>query len=341
MANAAAFPPAPPAMMLMQMHNQFQEFTQQHQMSMPLRPHMGDIANHPDDNMIAQQDAFPSWNVPVMPPQQVQAGYPLHYGSGMPTPQSYLTAPPTWPAPRPEYLNYNSSHMAAGTAAAYEDASIPQPHFDPQADMYTSASAPLLSPTPMDPDLFPDLKSNINTVPQYSFDTQQQIAAQPSHEPTQSCCSSKSRQQPRPMQTFHSYNFPRSEPTSQFPCARCASSDCTCLTCPEVRQIPEKNGAWAAQCGRGGHMTSNFFMPPQTPMAPLGTVLAGPSSAATPQVSAPQQVMLQSQQPQSEISLPPDEQFEDFVDVAAPEAGHYVDPSLLDTGLSWPTQHHV
>jgi hypothetical protein len=140
---------------------------------------------------------------------------------------------------------------------------------------------------------------------------QEQIAAQPSANPSQSCCSS-SRQKQAAQQfvqpTASPFNLPGPSPRSQFPCQSCASFQCTCITCPEVRQVP--SGAWSQSCGRGGH-TDNPVLPKQeysSPQDPHGIL------HALPEIQTPLQNF--SQQPQDPSQQQPQnfvQQHQDFV----------------------------
>jgi hypothetical protein len=82
---------------------------------------------------------------------------------------------------------------------------------------------------------------------------EEQMAAQPSANPSQSCCSmSRPAQAAQNIVQPVAFGLPGAPPRSQFPCQSCASYTCGCITCPEVRQGP--SGAWSQSCGRGGHL---------------------------------------------------------------------------------------
>lgn len=83
---------------------------------------------------------------------------------------------------------------------------------------------------------------------------------------SQSCCSKKSVKQEAP-QTFGTFNYPAATPSQQFPCAKCASTLCTCTDCPSTMQSLETRGAWAQACERTGH-SENPFPPGYTGRAP-------------------------------------------------------------------------
>ncbi|KAK6007450.1 hypothetical protein QM012_004264 [Aureobasidium pullulans] len=109
------------------------------------------------------------------------------------------------------------------------------------------------------------LSMNMQSVQQFAMDIgqQEQMAAQPSANPSQSCCSRKQAQPPvqsRVGTTTSVFGLPSSAPGKQFPCSSCASHQCTCITCPEVRQVA--SGAWSQSCGRGGHI-DNTVVPKQ------------------------------------------------------------------------------
>ncbi|KAG9962821.1 hypothetical protein KCU61_g4411, partial [Aureobasidium melanogenum] len=92
---------------------------------------------------------------------------------------------------------------------------------------------------------------------------QEQMAAQPSANPSQSCCSRNQAQPPAQSYmgaTTSPFNLPNPAPRLQFPCQSCASFQCRCVTCPEVRQV--SSGAWQQSCGRGGHI-DNMVLPKQ------------------------------------------------------------------------------
>ncbi|KAH0033907.1 hypothetical protein KCU80_g9274, partial [Aureobasidium melanogenum] len=106
---------------------------------------------------------------------------------------------------------------------------------------------------------------NVLAMQQFAMDMgqQEQMAAQPSANPSQSCCS-RSQAQP-PAQSYMGattspFNLPNPAPRLQFPCQSCASFQCRCVTCPEVRQV--SSGAWQQSCGRGGHI-DNMVLPKQ------------------------------------------------------------------------------
>lgn len=182
--------------------------------------------------------------------QQQQQQQQLHQQSAPHT--------PGWLQPRPEYLPFNSPHVPAGP----RDLPFESLRFD-QMNL-TQQIQPYPSPLPIMQESNPALQP-------------------PAHlqDVTQSCCSSK-RAPPQQMNQFSNFIFPRSAPTQQFPCPRCASTMCTCLECPEVMQGGNMNGAWSNACGRAGHLDANDFPP-------------------TPQ----QQLQLQQQQPQQQSQQQP------------------------------------
>lgn len=109
------------------------------------------------------------------------------------------------------------------------------------------------------------MSMNMQSLQQFAMDMgqQEQMAAQPSANPSQSCCSRKQAQpplQPYMGATTSAFNLPGPAPRAQFPCQSCASFQCTCVTCPEVRQV--SSGAWSQSCGRGGHI-DNMVVPKQ------------------------------------------------------------------------------
>ncbi|KAG9691412.1 hypothetical protein KCU95_g9595, partial [Aureobasidium melanogenum] len=106
---------------------------------------------------------------------------------------------------------------------------------------------------------------NMLAMHQFAMDMgqQEQMAAQPSANPSQSCCSRNQAQPPAQSYmgaTTSPFNLPNPAPRLQFPCQSCASFQCTCITCPEVRQV--SSGAWQQSCGRGGHI-DNMVLPKQ------------------------------------------------------------------------------
>jgi hypothetical protein len=188
----------------------------------------------------------------------------------------------------------------------------------PQAphDFYSNGFAPTtFEPAAYQPQLQPVfhpqyqnmmIPADTSSLQQYAahMGQQEQIAAQPSANPSQSCCSSsrpKQAAQQFVQPTASPFNLPGPSPRSQFPCQSCASFQCTCITCPEVRQVP--SGAWSQSCGRGGHI-DNPVLPKQeysSPQDPHGIL------HALPEIQSPRQNF--SQQPQD----PSQQQPQDFV----------------------------
>jgi len=124
--------------------------------------------------------------------------------------------------------------------------------------------------------------SPINSIPStlMSDSLQAQI---PAIQPSQSCCSQRSRPLTTPPQTFDTFMFPNAAPMQQFPCPNCASTLCTCLNCPSTMQSFDLGGAWAQACGRSGHL-ENEFPPKYSPInVDQSNAFGGPSRQGSPQ----------------------------------------------------------
>ncbi|KAG9689336.1 hypothetical protein KCU95_g9691, partial [Aureobasidium melanogenum] len=167
---------------------------------------------------------------------------------GFPDPMvQYNQYPPFSPQP-PNQLGSISYHPAP----TMFDHSGYQPQFQPVETHPPNQNTSM----PMD---------NTLALQQFVMDMsqQEQMAAQPSSNPSQSCCSRKQAQPPPQSYvgaTTSPFNLPGPAPRAQFPCQSCASYQCTCITCPEVRQV--SSGAWSQSCGRGGHI-DNMVLPKQ------------------------------------------------------------------------------
>jgi len=168
-------------------------------------------------------------------------------------PLPYQPVPPLLDMPfvHPGQMVQHDQHMA------YHP--VPPPQFDFYGNAFSPAAfqpteyTPQFQPAAIQPQ-YQDLTIQADTTALQQFAEhmaqEEQIAAQPSANPTKSCCSSRSQAaQPLMQPTSSLFNIPSSFPKAQFGCQNCASFDCTCLTCPELSQ--SKSGAWSHMCGRG------------------------------------------------------------------------------------------
>ncbi|CAD0109231.1 unnamed protein product, partial [Aureobasidium uvarum] len=194
-------------------------------------------------------------------PHGIQFGYPEAATLFNPYPP-YQPPPPYQPAffgSQPTQTNFEQPQYQP----QYQQFEQPPP----QPAFFGSQPAPVNFGHPQYVHQYQDapMPVNMQALEQYAADMgrQEQIAAQPSTNPSQSCCSRKQTQPPPPsfIGTEPSpFNLPGPSPRSQFPCQSCASFQCTCITCPEVRQV--SSGAWQQSCGRGGHI-DNVVLPKQ------------------------------------------------------------------------------
>lgn len=214
---------------------------------------------------------YPQLGAQFQPQQSGMSQVDMHRGS-----ISHQTGPLTpWPQPRPEYMPFNHPQLIDGQESNSEALRLERMHigadvnFIPQSQTLTSAAPPDQFPPSFDSSHFfqtlpatamQDFAMDTDLSLQRQFDPSQPPAAMENL--SQSCCSSK-RQPPQPMHSFESWQYPGSAPTQQFPCARCASTQCTCTNCPEVMQDFRSNGAWSRACGRDGHLDANEGFPAQ------------------------------------------------------------------------------
>ncbi|THV88518.1 hypothetical protein D6D27_07217 [Aureobasidium pullulans] len=220
----------------------------------------------------------PMWPGPMGPYGQSLANPPgyLAYPPALPSVYPPSTHHPAYHVPTPwdgpnnnqvyggqmngEQMNVGQMHETQMNIAQMNAAQSTHTYTNFAAD--TTASLHLSEGMPFLPTFTPYTAQASMALPdEFTMDmiNEERIAAQPSSNPTQSCCSSRSQpQQPQQpmMQTMQPSYFPTADPRHQFPCMRCASSDCTCENCPEVRQT--STGAWSQACGRGGHLDSTI-----------------------------------------------------------------------------------
>ncbi|CAD0088891.1 unnamed protein product, partial [Aureobasidium vineae] len=194
-------------------------------------------------------------------PHGIQFGYPDAAARFDPYPP-YQSQPPYQPAffgSQPAQTNFEQSQYQP----QYQQFEQPPP----QPAFFGNQPAPVNFAHPQYLHQYQNasMPVNLRVLDQYAADMgrQEQMAAQPSTNPSQSCCSRQQAQSPLPsfMGTEPSpFNLPGPSPRTQFPCQSCASFQCTCITCPEVRQV--SSGAWQQSCGRGGHI-DNVVLPKQ------------------------------------------------------------------------------
>ncbi|KAH0013679.1 hypothetical protein KCU78_g9075, partial [Aureobasidium melanogenum] len=180
----------------------------------------------------------------AMPYRTAAPGVPLGYPDAMAQYNQYPSYPPQ-PSHQLGSFGYPPASTMFGHHPGYQPPFQPAEAHPPNQNTSTSM--------------------NMLAMQQYAMDMgqQEQMAARPSANPSQSCCS-RSQAQP-PAQSYmvatpSPFNLPDPSPRTQFPCQSCASFQCTCVTCPEVRQV--SSGAWQQSCGRGGHI-DNMVLPKQ------------------------------------------------------------------------------
>ena len=211
---------------------------QHHSLSYRPTPPLLDMPFVPPDQMV-QHNQYMAYHPVPQPPFDF-------YGNG------FAPAPfqPTEYNPHFQHAEYNPQFQPAAVHPQHQNMTI-------QADT-TALQLPAVHPqhqdmtTPADTTALQQFAAHMTQ--------EKQIAAQPSANPTRSCCSTRREAaQPLMQQTSSQFNIPGSRPRDQFGCQTCASFDCTCVRCPELGQAP--NGAWSQMCGRGGELDGELDGP--------------------------------------------------------------------------------